>query len=126
MKNILALLCLFAFCLPFYAVELNAQDAQSIKQNMVKRLPRINELKKKGLIGETHKGYLGAVKASLPAAERKLMDEENADRKKVYEAIAKQQGSSPILVGERRAKTLFSQAKSGEFLQENNGNWRQK
>ncbi|NMA43648.1 MAG: YdbL family protein [Oligosphaeraceae bacterium] len=126
MRNIVTLLCLFAFCLPFCAVGLHAQDAQAVKESMVKRLPRINELKKEGLIGETHKGYLDTVKGELPAADRKIVDEENADRKLVYETIAKQQGSDSTLVGERRAKAIFSQAKSGEYLQDSDGNWRQK
>lgn len=122
MKKITALFILFCLCLP----ALQANNAETIKQNMIKRLPRIQELKKDGLIGENQQGYLEAVQSSLPAADKEVIEAENADRKSVYEAIARQQGTTSELVGKLRAKKIFEQAKSGEFLKQEDGTWSRK
>ncbi len=122
MKKLTALFILFCLCLP----ALQANNAETIKQNMIKRLPRIQELKKDGLIGENQQGYLEAVQSSLPAADKEVIEAENADRKAVYEAIARQQGTTAELVGKLRAKKIFEQAKSGEFLKQEDGTWKKK
>ena len=122
MKKITALFILFCLCLP----ALQANNAETIKQNMIKRLPRIQELKKDGLIGENQQGYLEAVQSSLPAADKEVIEAENSDRKSVYEAIARQQGTTAELVGKLRAKKIFEQAKSGEFLKQEDGTWKKK
>ncbi len=126
MKKISALFILFCLCLPAFVPALQADNAETIKQNMIKRLPRIQELKKQGLIGEDHQGYLAAVQSSLSAAEKTVVDDENSDRKSVYEAIARQQGTTAKLVGELRAKKIFEQAKSGEYLKKEDGSWSRK
>ena len=122
MKKLTALIILFCLCLP----ALQANNAETIKQNMIKRLPRIQELKKDGLIGENQQGYLEAVQSNLPAADKEVIEAENADRKAVYEAIARQQGTTAELVGKLRAKKIFEQAKSGEFLKQEDGTWKKK
>ena len=122
MKKLTALFILFCLCLP----ALQANNAETIKQNMIKRLPRIQELKKDGLIGENQQGFLEAVQSSLPAADKEAIEAENADRKAVYEAIARQQGTTAELVGKLRAKKIFEQAKSGEFLKQEDGTWKKK
>ena len=122
MKKLTALFILFCLCLP----ALQANNAETIKQNMIKRLPRIQELKKDGLIGENQQGYLEAVQSNLPAADKEVIEAENADRKSVYEAIARQQGTTAELVGKLRAKKIFEQAKSGEFLKQEDGTWKKK
>jgi len=122
MKKITALFILFCLCLP----ALRANNAETIKQNMIKRLPRIQELKKDGMIGENQQGYLETVQSNIPAADKALVEAENADRKTVYEAIAKQQGTTVELVGKLRAKKIFEQAKTGEFLKQEDGSWSKK
>jgi len=122
MKKITALFILFCLCLP----ALQANNAETIKQNMIKRLPRIQELKKDGLIGENQLGCLEAVQSSLPAADKEVIEAENTDRKSVYEAIARQQGTTAELVGKLRAKKIFEQAKAGEFLKQEDGSWSKK
>jgi uncharacterized protein YdbL (DUF1318 family) len=51
---------------------------------------------------------------------------ENADRKKVYAAIAKQQGTTAELVGKRRALQIAKKAKAGTWIQDQSGKWNQK
>ena len=99
--------------------------ADDIKARMQERLPTIVPLKADGIVGEDSRGYLQFV----PGAAKKMqnvVDDENSDRKMVYSAIAKQQGTSPELVGERRAIQIAEKASSGEWLQDESGKWYRK
>lgn len=99
--------------------------ADDIKTRMQQRLPTIVKLKSDGVIGENNKGYLEFV----PGATKKdegVVSAENNDRLTVYTAIAKQQGTSPQLVGERRAIQIGQNASGGEWLQDASGKWYKK
>jgi uncharacterized protein YdbL (DUF1318 family) len=101
-----------------------AAFGESIKDRMKARLPAILELKDKGIVGEDKNGYLqfvGQVKEK-----EDVIAAENADRKKVYSHIAKQQGTTAQLVGERRALQIAKKAKPGTWLQDQSGKWYQK
>ena len=102
-----------------------APSAQTIKANMKKRLPAITALLESGALGEAATGFL-AIRGELSAADKSLVAAENADRKLIYEAIARKEQASAQLVGERRAKQIFDRAKPGTWLQDSNGNWKQK
>ena len=99
--------------------------ANDIKARMQERLPTIVQLKSEGIVGENNKGYLEFV----PGAAKKegsVVSAENNDREAVYGAIAKQQGTSPQLVGERRANQIGQKASSGSWLQDSSGKWHKK
>ena len=101
-----------------------ADDAATIKKNMADRKPKIEALKKAGTIGENKSGYLEAMKdAKLEDADKKLLEDENKDRKTVYAAVAKKEGSTVEKVGEIRAKQIRSKAKAGEYIQGEDGKW---
>lgn len=95
--------------------------AASIKDRMAARIPAINTLKDKGLIGENRSGLLEYRTAQKP--EQAMISEENSDRQKVYNAIAQKEGVSPTLVGQRRAKMLADKGKSGHWYQAADGKW---
>jgi len=98
--------------------------AQDIKERMKSRLPVINALKARGIVGENNRGFL-EFRGSQEKAD--VISAENADRAKVYEAIAAQQNTTPDLVGKRRAIQIRSEvAGPGEWLQDDNGNWYKK
>ena len=99
-------------------------SSKAIKKRMIERLPTIRELKGKGLIGENNKGYLEFVGSKKEKAN--VIRAENKDRRKVYDAIAKQQGTTVELVGQHRAIQIAKKAKPGEWLQDANGKWYQK
>lgn len=129
MKKNFAALCLvslvFACCaLPFTACA--AESAQTIKANMKARIPALEKLKAQGAIGEASTGLLAVLKAPLAADDAKIVEAENADRTKIYTAIAKQQGTTVKLVGERRAKQIHEHAPKGTFIQDEKGTWAQK
>jgi hypothetical protein len=125
MKKFLAL-SIAAFALAFAVPQVlsAADDAATIKKHMAERKPRIEALKKAGSIGENKAGYLEAMKnVKLEDADQKLIDDENKDRKAVYAAVAKKEGSTVDHVGEIRAKQIRSKAAVGEFIQNEDGTW---
>ena len=120
LKKVIAVL--FVFVLGILISD--AYSADSIKQRMISRLPVIKALKDQGIVGENNIGFLEFVgnrkeKADVVAAE-------NKDRKLVYEAIAKKQGTTAELVGKHRAVQIAGKAKAGEWLQDANGKWYKK
>jgi len=100
----------------------NAGTAAELKARMKKRLPAINALKEKGLIGENNKGYLEA-RAKLSDADAKIVAEENADRKKIYAMLAKKLGQPIDVIGARRAVKIAEKSKSGLWVQKPDGQW---
>ena len=98
--------------------------AKEIKARMAERLPVIMELKQKGLVGENNLGLLEFVGAAREKAD--VIEAENKDRKVVYKAIAKKTETTAEIVGQRRAKQIAANAKSGEWLQDETGQWKQK
>ena len=103
----------------------NAYPAsKEIKQRMIARLPVIKALKGQGIVGENNRGYLQFVGQKKEKEE--VVTAENKDRKLVYKAIAKQQGTTAAVVGKRRAVQIANKAQPGEWLQDANGKWYQK
>jgi hypothetical protein len=98
--------------------------ADDIKARMKNRLPVIKKLKTEGIVGEDKKGYLQFVGGNKAKAD--VVAAENKDRKTVYTAIAKQQGTTAELVGKRRALQIAQKAAPGEWVQDAGGNWIQK
>ena len=98
--------------------------ADDIKARMKNRLPLIKQLKSQSIVGENNKGYLQFVGGKK--AKEDVVAAENKDRKTVYTAIAKQQGTTADLVGKRRALQIAKKAAPGEWVQDAGGNWIQK
>ena len=96
----------------------------SIKERMAKRIPVIVDLKARGIVGENNQGYLQYLKGG--EEKKAVVAAENADRKLVYQAIAKKQGISAEHVGKRRALQIAEKANPGEWLQNQKGQWHQK
>ncbi len=98
-------------------------QAKDIKQRMLERQPAIKQLLAKGAVGETAEGLL----AFRGAKEKEdIVAAENADREEVYKAIAKKQGTTARLVGQRRAAQIAEKAKPGTWLRDAKGTWKQK
>ena len=97
---------------------------QDIKARMKARLPIIVELKAKGIVGEDAQGFLQFV--GQKKEKEDVVNADNADRKKVYKAIAKQRETTAELVGQRRALQIAKKAKAVTWLQNQSGEWYQK
>ena len=98
--------------------------AQGIKARMRARLPEITALKSKGIVGENNQGYLTLLKK--PAGAKATVTAENKDRRAIYTAIAKKQGTTPELVGQRRALQIANKANPGTMIQGKDGKWPKK
>src|SRR5438552_1144386 len=101
-----------------------ARNAHELRARFEQRFTKIKALKGAGKIGETSSGMLEAVKGGLSDEERRLVDEDNADRTELYALIAKQEGVSPQVVAERNAKRNFERASDGEYLKDEKGWYR--
>lgn len=120
-KPIITVACWFISIMIFFN---GTVIASGIKERMKERLPVITQLKAEGLIGENRAGFLEFL--GKDRRHEDVIDAENADRKAVYEAIAKQEGTTPELVGQRRALQIVQIALPGEWLQDSSGKWYQK
>ena len=98
--------------------------AQDIKTRMRARLPVILSMKAQGIVGEDNKGYLAVLKKA--GDKQGVVDSENQDRRRIYTAIAKKQGTTPALVGQRRAIKIAQKADPGTMVQDASGKWRKK
>ncbi|MGE4194667.1 MAG: YdbL family protein [Pseudodesulfovibrio sp.] len=101
----------------------SAALAGALKDRIIARKPVVAALLADGTVGENNLGYLefrGAKKqADVVAAE-------NQDRATVYAAIAKKAGTTPEVVGQRRAVKVAQRAPSGTWLQNPDGSWYKK
>ena len=106
-----------------------ADDAATIKKNMVERKPKIDALKKAGTIGENKAGKLEVMKdkdgkeVKIEDADKKIVDAENKDRTTIYTAIAKKESTTVDKVAELRAKQIRSKANEGDYIQNEDGKW---
>ena len=107
----------------FLSSSLNGQPAD-LKERMLGRVPAINSLKDKGLVGENNSGYLEYRTDARP--QQDLINQENQDRKTVYGAIAKKQNVDVTLVGQRRAKQILDIGGAGHWFQKADGSWYKK
>ncbi len=123
---LLKLFVVVSLAWPLLAVA-QAVDLGQVQSSMRERLPRINELKQEGIVGENNQGYL-AIRKEVPEEERveqiaALVKAENQDRKTVYTAIGRRQNASPDLVGQRRARQIAESAIAGVWVQQADGEW---
>lgn len=102
----------------------NAAWAQDLKSRMRARQPAINALKASGVVGENNQGFLTLLKQQTD--KKALVAAENKDRRKAYQIIAKQQGTTAGHVAKRRALQIAKKAKPGTMVQNANGKWHKK
>ncbi len=112
------------FLISFFFIFSLQGFAQGIKERMKTRLPVIEQLKREGFIGENNLGYLQFLGQNKKSED--VVQAENTDRKKAYSFIAAKEGTTDVLVGKRRAIQIADKADPGEWLQDANGNWKQK
>ena len=98
------------------------QESEELKARFRQRLPEINALKDQGFVGENNKGFIEFVAAQRKSED--VVNAENADRAKLYQAIAASTGTTPDLVGQRRALQIAKEARAGHFIQDDMGKWK--
>lgn len=104
-----------------------AQTRQELKERFKQRDPEITRLKSEGKVGETWEGFVEVVSKDKPLSdkEKKLVEEENADRRLLYEDIARKSEvrETAAEVGINNGMRNFSLAKPGEYLKVRTGPW---
>ena len=124
MKTLSLRLLLSLLALACITVTVHAQDLGAVRVRMSQRLPKIDELKSSGALGENNRGLLEVRSAGGDAAS--VSADENNDRGTVYAALAKQTGASAEAVGRARAKQIAQNSAAGVWLQDESGNWYKK
>jgi uncharacterized protein len=105
-----------------------ADTKAQITDRMAKRLEAIKKEKADGKIGETFDGLVDAVKAQSLSDQnlKKLVEDENADRKAFYELGAKEVGTTPASFALSAGRRNFWAANPAEWLKLKDGKWIQK
>jgi uncharacterized protein len=107
------------------AVMAAGQGASELQRRMAERLPQLDELRARQVVGENNRGYV-EVRGEAETGVQRLVAEENGDREAVYELIAHETGSSPETVGRARARQIAAQSRPGVWLQDASGRWYRK
>lgn len=102
-----------------------AEDLGVVRGRMERRLSSVNALKDRKVVGESNEGLLEA-RGGIGGADQQVVGDENADRRRVYAALAAQTGVSAAEVGRKRAAQLAELARPGHWVQSPGGEWRQK
>ena len=106
------------------SVVVRADSAADLKHRMSQRLPEIDALKAKQVLGENNRGLI-EVRQAAPGADS-IVSEENRDREAVYALIAQKEGTAVDTVGRARAKQIAANSSSGVWLQDESGKWYKK
>ena len=125
MKTRLILSLAVVALLGFAAPAATAQQAADLKQQMVQRLPALDELRRNQIVGEANTGFLEVRGTATPEAQQ-LVEAENRDRAAVYEMIARSSETTKDAVGRARAKTIAASSARGVLVQDADGNWAEK
>ncbi len=109
MKKKIMLSVLFTFLLPSLVFALGLDQAKA-----------------KGLVGEKPDGYLASVQASASAEVQNLVKDINSKRKKKYQSIARENGTSLQAVEVLAGKKAIQKTPAGQFIMSPNGSWKRK
>lgn len=116
------------------APEISNPAIRKIVESRARRVSEIDGQKDSGVLGENNQALLevrdlGSLPLQQRAAVQKLVRDENADRERMFREIAAATNvdlSQLPRIQETYAETLRQNAKKGHWIQEPNGQWRQK
>lgn len=107
-----------------YDIKQMTPQVQAALEGRKQRFAQLKSLKAQGVLGENNRGYVEVLGASADA--RALADEENRDRKAIYEAIVVQNnlGKGALVTVEGVfAEVQRQKASSGDRIQSQSGEW---
>jgi len=103
----------------------SANDNDAVRQRMAQRLEVVSQLKRAKVVGENNRGYLEFLHPETQS-HKEIVAAENADRRLVYEAIARRtDGATAETVGQVRARSIAEQSAAGIMVQTAAGQWRE-
>lgn len=124
MKKIL-LRFLFALLLLAPIGRAYADGNGTVKARMAQRISQIDEMKKRGVVGENNRGMLEP-REGASAADTDLIAAENKDREAAYSYLAEQNKTTADMVARARARQIAQSAVSGVWVQDGSGAWKKK
>lgn len=83
----------------------------------------LQEAKAEGLIGEQRDGYVGFVVDNVPSDIRALVRGVNAERRKLYQEIAAENGLQLNQVAALAYEEAVEATRSGHYIQDAGGSW---
>ncbi|MCC7146115.1 MAG: YdbL family protein [Phycisphaeraceae bacterium] len=103
-------------------------EKETLRKRFEERFPKLLALKDQGKIGETYQGLVEAVKPEYQNDQTlsQLVNDENRDRRRLYEIVAKEQNTTPDRVAQRNAERNFRNASPEHWLKGSDGKWYQK
>ena len=111
----------------FLPSSVRADREAELQERFKRRFKELREARAAGTIGETFGGFVEAVEGKKPDDKvKKLMDEENADRRELYKLIGEKEKTTEQKVAERAGVRNFEKARSGEYLKDKDGKWKRK
>lgn len=118
---------LFTLCLALCALTVTAfaETGADLQRRMAQRLPALDALKARELVGENNRGFV-ETRGAADAAARSLVSDENRDREQVYALIARETGATADSVARARAKQIAANSRSGVWVQDERGQWAKK
>ena len=119
-------IAMFAALLALTAVmPASADDLDAVKARMLQRRGEVQALLSSQAAGENNIGLLEK-RGSVSGGQAGVIAAENADRSKVYAAIAAKAGADAGLVGRQRAAAIAEKAAPGTLVQRPDGAWQTK
>jgi uncharacterized protein YdbL (DUF1318 family) len=115
----------FVFVLVMAFAIAGTAHAEGARARMEQRLPALDALKMRGVVGENNQGFV-EVRGAGDAEAAQLVAAENQDRAAIYANIAQRFGTAVEEVGRKRAAKLAENSKPGVWLQSADGTWYQK
>jgi len=86
----------------------------------------LDEARAKGLVGERPDGYVAPVVPDPAPEVRELVERVNAERRRVYEELAREQGVPVEVVAAITAKKIVERLPSGAYWMDEQGRWHRK
>jgi len=122
MKQFSSIFILFVLATGSLFGAASAQDMRDARERMIERLPEMENLWNRGLTGENRDGYVTA-RSSLKSSQIGMIQAENRDRLVLYTYIGEKTGTDHFQVASERAAMVMDMAKSGLWVQKDNGDW---
>jgi len=100
----------------------DAEAMREAREDILERLPEMDNLWNRGLTGESNEGFVVA-RSALNRTQISLIQEENRDRAILYSYIGEKTGTDMFSVGRERAIQISQMAKNGLWIQNGKGKW---
>lgn len=92
----------------------------------VARADALDDARAQGAIGERFDGFAAIRDPSAPASARKLVEDINAKRRKLYSEVSTREGTTIEAVGRIYARQIVDIVPAGTWILQENGQWARK